>query len=628
MRLTLRTLIAWLDDTLTPSEVRAIGLQVAESPFAKELVERVHRVTRQRRLTAPPDTGPEASDPNLVAGYLDNQLEAEQVAEFEKRCLTSDLHLAEVASVHQILSLIGHKAKVPDEAKARMYRLIRGREASKDGRATRPARPVGDAAPTPTPASRPISAWAEVATARRPWIERFGPTAAVLFLIGVLGWTALYSLRPDAVTNLKSAERNRDKAKPALDTPRPVEPPRPVEVVAAPVPPPVDPASIPRSESPPIADDEVGTIDAVQGIMLRWNPEKSTWDRLEGKVGLKGKARLINLAPYRNALNLRGAEVELIEATNLEVGPAEKGGIASVELFRGQMVLGAASPPVGFPIRFEGKTLTITPPVGGDVGIERLPFLQPGQLEPSPIRLRIFVPEGEAVLKVGDIEEKLNGPGEISLLATGQFIEKGRQQVPGWVASTAPSPYSKEVATQFQSYFRSGRPILSDLVEAMDDTQKDVKRLAVFALGAIGDIESVVAGLDRKDDPAVHQAVVQVLRDGLAAGGDSAKAIRTALVRQYDEPWAGVTERLLKGFTPQEGKDEAVLAKLVGDLGAAPSRGTRELVIDNLRTLTGRDSLEYDPDNPEGKGLKAWQDLLRKKELTKDAGPGTFLNPR
>ena len=70
MRLTLRTLIAWLDDTLTPAEVRAIGQQVAESPFAKDLVARVQRVTRQRRLTYPGDPGSEATDPNLVAGYL------------------------------------------------------------------------------------------------------------------------------------------------------------------------------------------------------------------------------------------------------------------------------------------------------------------------------------------------------------------------------------------------------------------------------------------------------------------------------------------------------------------------------------------------------------------------------
>ena len=78
MRLTLRTLLAWLDDTLPPAEVREIGKQVAESPFAKELVERIHRVTRQRRLTVPSDTGPDATDPNVVASYLDNELEPDR----------------------------------------------------------------------------------------------------------------------------------------------------------------------------------------------------------------------------------------------------------------------------------------------------------------------------------------------------------------------------------------------------------------------------------------------------------------------------------------------------------------------------------------------------------------------
>ena len=51
------------------------------------------------------------------------------VAEFEKRCLTSDVNLAEAASVHQILSSLGQKVKVPDEARMRMYQLVKGREA-------------------------------------------------------------------------------------------------------------------------------------------------------------------------------------------------------------------------------------------------------------------------------------------------------------------------------------------------------------------------------------------------------------------------------------------------------------------------------------------------------------------
>src|SRR5262245_58702013 len=128
LRLTLRTLLAWLDDTLPAAEVRQMGNQVSESPVAKELVERIQRVTRRRRLTIPPSSGPDAVDPNLVAAYLDNELKPEEVAEYEKRCLTSDVHLAEAASCHQVLSMIGQKAKVPPEARHRMYRLVRGRE--------------------------------------------------------------------------------------------------------------------------------------------------------------------------------------------------------------------------------------------------------------------------------------------------------------------------------------------------------------------------------------------------------------------------------------------------------------------------------------------------------------------
>ena len=86
-------------------------------------------------------------------------------------CLTSDVHLAEVASVHQILSLIGQKAKVPPDAKNRMYRLVRGREASTEKAPVaepRPSRPAPDPEPAVTP-----SPWSGDHVARfRPFHER------------------------------------------------------------------------------------------------------------------------------------------------------------------------------------------------------------------------------------------------------------------------------------------------------------------------------------------------------------------------------------------------------------------------------------------------------------------------
>jgi hypothetical protein len=130
MRLTLRTLLSYLDDVLPPTEIKQIGQKVAESDAAQELIARIKQVTRRRRLTTPPATGPNFFDPNVVADYLDNELNAEQVAEVEKACLESDVHLAEIAACHQILTLVlGEPALVPPTARQRMYGLVKGREA-------------------------------------------------------------------------------------------------------------------------------------------------------------------------------------------------------------------------------------------------------------------------------------------------------------------------------------------------------------------------------------------------------------------------------------------------------------------------------------------------------------------
>jgi hypothetical protein len=131
VRLTLRTLLAYLDDTLEPAQARLIGQKVAESEQAQELMARIKQVTRRRRLTAPPPTGQgEKTDPNLVAEYLDNALPADKLAEFEETCLASDVHLAEIAACHQILTLVlGEPALVPPTSKQRMYALVKGREA-------------------------------------------------------------------------------------------------------------------------------------------------------------------------------------------------------------------------------------------------------------------------------------------------------------------------------------------------------------------------------------------------------------------------------------------------------------------------------------------------------------------
>src|ERR1700676_2541027 len=130
LRLTLRTLLSYLDDTLDPAQAKVIGQKVAESEQARELMDRIKQVTRRRRLTTPPAAGPGGIDANTIAEYMDNEVTPEQAAEVEQICLASDVHLAEAAPCHQILTLVlGEPALVPPTARQRMYGLIKGPEA-------------------------------------------------------------------------------------------------------------------------------------------------------------------------------------------------------------------------------------------------------------------------------------------------------------------------------------------------------------------------------------------------------------------------------------------------------------------------------------------------------------------
>ncbi|MCS5618106.1 MAG: hypothetical protein NZ658_08920, partial [Pirellulales bacterium] len=105
MRLTLRTLLAYLDGLL-PDEHRAeLEAKVNSSTVVPQLVARIRDVVSRPGLAAPRTDGRGlAEDPNTVAEFLDNALPPERLEAFERICIDSDIHLAETADCHAALA--------------------------------------------------------------------------------------------------------------------------------------------------------------------------------------------------------------------------------------------------------------------------------------------------------------------------------------------------------------------------------------------------------------------------------------------------------------------------------------------------------------------------------------------
>jgi hypothetical protein len=160
MRLTLRTLLAYMDDILDPADQEELARKIEASPFATELIHRSRDAVRRLRLSAPEvlageegdlHGGDNILDANTAAEYLDSVLTPDEVVEFERHCLeagpNADMLLAEAASCHHILTLVlGEPAEVDADLRQRMYALVR--------HATPPTLRVEPAHSTPVDAAR------------------------------------------------------------------------------------------------------------------------------------------------------------------------------------------------------------------------------------------------------------------------------------------------------------------------------------------------------------------------------------------------------------------------------------------------------------------------------------------
>lgn len=650
MRLTLRTLLAWLDDTLQPTQVREIGGQVAESPFAQELSERIHRVTRQRRLSVPGSSGADGTDPNVVASYLDNDLDPEAVAEYEKKCLTSDVKLAEVASVHQILSLLGQRVKVPAEARTRMYQLVKGREA------LRPRAADAKRAKVPEPLTKPIQQWVVPDTPRRSLLERIGPLAAGIVLIGLSILTASWSLRapqPEIVyPSLPAGDRvpgdavahasgKDDAASSIPDGSQELEPapsqdtrvagperaaaaggdsalaPKPTEAAESKTTKSADPSMAAKDSaaSKPVPADSSGIAEADGVVLLRYSNDQREWDRLVGSTSVSKSDRLLCLSPFRATITLGKIPFVLTGETEVRILPQSSDKVPAIELIQGRILL-RKPPAASLKVGFSDRTITLELTPSSSVVLERTDRREYGQTVTQAPPLVVYCTAGEVPLTVDLKHETLTASDVVVIDTAGGVKRTSIDTPPAWATDAEPSPREVQIREQFLRMFHPGRPILTEIVAASEDDNADIKRLSILALKSLGDLSLLMPMLSRKDDPVTRSTALNAIRTFMGLGRDSANRVRDQLSEEFGDDTALFVEKMLIGITPDEASNPQIYERLVSLLGPErESVGIRELALDTLKRLTGRDDLGYDPDHPEGKGLNAWKDLQKQGKL-------------
>ncbi len=194
MKLTLRTLLAWRDRVLSEQDHRELDQKVAATELAQKLEQRIRSVLAKTNLDAARVEGRGlAASVNSMAEFLDNALEPELLATFEKNCVESEMQLCEVAECHQLLAGMTGKPELTvdlDEAeRKRLGEAIKRR--SEQPAETEHATDVANArairaelnAQEHSAAETPAEAQPASTQRRRPWGNALAATAAVALLL-------------------------------------------------------------------------------------------------------------------------------------------------------------------------------------------------------------------------------------------------------------------------------------------------------------------------------------------------------------------------------------------------------------------------------------------------------------
>ena len=237
---------------------------------------------------------------------------------------------------------------------------------------------------------------------------------------------------------------------------------------------------------------------------------------------------------------------------------------------------------------FRRHTADHRPEDGRVLGDRTARFLAIRPDRDSAPSLAIHALDGELTVAMdrgqGDVARARDAPGRSRREAPVEAREVG--SILGQRDRTVPK--DQKLGEQFLKQFSKDRPVLADIVAATEDESPVTKKLAIYAVKALGDLSLLTPILSRAGDPDARQSTAAALRDCLAQGPQAEKALRDQLNEEFGEENGQTVLKLLIGYSQDEASKSETFRKLVELLSPRnPSLPSRELALENLKTLYG-----------------------------------------
>ena len=654
MRLTLRTMLAYLDDVLDPADAQELGARISESEFASELVHRVRNSARKMRLSAPDlEEQGVGAELNSVADYLDNVLPEEQLSDFEQVCLESDVHLAEVTCCHQILTLVlGEPAVVPDDVRQRIYRVDSEhrewrrpspQESSADSDSAVVAPPVvaGQGA-----GQGDVPDFMKPTSSIRLWhFGAIGVVAVTLLLafpairaqLGGFGEADQEVVQQDKQAGTDSdAAGSAETADPVLSTPDGAIASPVAETTVDPV---VDPlANSEPATANPVADSSsspaesttvtaptqpLGKLVSPHQLLLRWRPEQEVFEPVAVDVPLNVGERLLVPPGFRAQIALSSGLQMTVAGHALWQWVATPGAEPRLELLHGRFVFSREGESVeSLAINCAGRHSWLAlPQQDSKVAVDLWRYLPAGK---DP-RLAV----GESALQVYQLAggcwaedqsdlttEKPSGVVCSRALGQQALEQTVVDKSPGWIAPRKLATSFDEIAmVALVEAITSDEPLILQL-QTLHASHRlhEVRALAARSLATLGEYDALLESFHDKTYRANWEKHFDLVRDLVALHPDTADGVQMAFDRQRADAGQHLF-RLIWGYDVNQLEAEGArqLVQWLSD----EAIDTRVLAFLNLKRITGKTQLFF-PEKPisqQATAIRGWTRLLEESSI-------------